>query len=374
MGLIKPLPAQVAKIKVVGVGGGGGNTINHMSSQEQVGGVDLLTINTDAQALLASQAKIKIQIGEKLTRGLGAGGDPQVGKQAAEESREKIKKVLEGTDMVFITGGLGGGSCSGAAPIIAEVAKEELGALTIAVVTKPFLFEGTRRMVIAEDALSNLREKVDALIVIPNQRLLELGDDDLSFLNAFKLADSVLSQAVTGIAELITTSGLINIDFADLRSIIQNAGTAVMGVGVAGGENRAEEAIKAAVSSPLLDTRVEGARGVLFNVTGGLDLSIKEVEKIAQTITQSIGGDANVVFGAAIDESLEDQIKITLIATGFDPQRKTLTGLIRKAEPKSVLKKVTTEEKDKLVRMDLPEGIEIETELDIPSFLRRGNN
>ncbi|MBL7078650.1 cell division protein FtsZ [Candidatus Shapirobacteria bacterium] len=374
MGLIKPLPAQIAKIKVVGVGGGGGNTVNYMSSQEQINGVDLVAVNTDAQALLASQAKIKIQIGEKLTRGLGAGGNPQIGQQAAEESKEKIKEVLEGTDMVFITGGLGGGSCSGGAPAIAQVAKEELGALTIAVVTKPFLFEGTRRMVIAEEALNNLRDKVDALIVIPNQRLLELGDENLSFLEAFRLADSVLSQAVAGIAELITTSGLINIDFADLRSVVQNAGTAVMGVGVASGENRAEEAIKAAVSSPLLDARIEGARGVLFNVTGGLDLSIKEVEKIAQTITQSIGGDANVIFGAAIDEKLKDQIKITLIATGFDPQRKTLNGLIKKTEPKSVLKKVSSEERDKLVRMDLPEGIEIETELDIPSFLRRGSN
>jgi len=374
MGLIKPLPAQIAKIKVVGVGGGGGNTVNFMSSQEQSNGVDLVAINTDAQALIVSQAKIKIQIGEKLTKGLGAGGDPQIGEQAAEESKEKIKEVLEGTDMVFITGGLGGGSCSGAAPVIAQIAKEGLGALTVAVVTKPFLFEGTRRMVIAEDSLSKLREKVDALIVIPNQRLLELGDGDLSFLDAFKLADSVLSQSVNGIAELITTSGLINIDFADLRSVIRNAGTAVMGVGVASGENRVEEAIKAAVSSPLLDTRIEGARGVLFNVAGGLDLSIKEVEKIAQTITHTIGGDANVVFGAVVDEKLGDQLKITLIATGFDPQRKTLDGLIKKSKPRSVLKKVSNEDKDKLVRMDLPEGVEIETELDIPSFLRRGNN
>jgi len=374
MGLIKPLPAQIAKIKVVGVGGGGSNAVNHMASQEQIKGVDLVVVNTDAQALMVSKAKIKIQIGEKLTRGLGSGGDPQIGQQAAEESREKIKKVLEGTDMVFITGGLGGGTNSGAAPIIAQIAKEELGALTVAIVTKPFLFEGTKRMVIAEDSLGKLKEKVDALIVIPNQRLLELGDEDISFLDAFGLADSILSQSVTGIAELIATSGLINIDFADLRSVIYNAGTAVMGVGIASGENRVEEAIKKAASSPLLDTRIEGARGILFNVTGSPDLSIKEVEKIAQMITENISGDANVVFGATIDEKFKDQLKITLIATGFDPQRKTLSSLIKNNRSKIISKKVSSEEKDKLVKMDLPEGVEIETELDVPSFLRRGNN
>lgn len=368
------MPAQVAKIKVVGVGGGGGNTVNFMASQEEINGVDLVSINTDAQALLVSQAKIKIQIGEKLTKGLGAGGNPQIGQEAAEESREKIKEVLDGTDMVFITGGLGGGSCSGGAPVVARIAKDELGALTVGVVTKPFLFEGTKRMVVAEDALVKLREEVDALIIIPNQRLLELGEENLSFLDAFRMADSVLSQSVTGIAELITTSGLINIDFADLRSIIQNAGSAVMGVGIASGDERVEKAIKAAISSPLLDTRIEGARGVLFNISGGLDLSIKEVEQIAKKITESIGTDANVVFGAAIDEKLKDQLKITLIATGFDPQRKTLTGLIKQSKPQNILEKVDSEEKDRLVKMDLPEGVEIESELDIPSFLRRGNN
>jgi len=256
MGLVKPLPAQIAKIKVVGIGGGGGNTVNFMSSENKIQGVDLVAVNTDAQALLVSQAKIKIQIGDKITRGLGAGGNPQIGKQAAEESKEKIKEVLEGADMVFITGGLGGGTCSGAAPVIAEIAKKEVGALTVAVVTKPFLFEGTRRMVVAEEALNKLKEAVDTLIVVPNQRLLEIGGEKMSFLEAFRLADSVLAQGVQGIADLINTPGLINLDFADIRSIMKDAGTALMGVGVGKGENRAKQAIQEAVSSPLIDSEI----------------------------------------------------------------------------------------------------------------------
>ncbi len=378
MGLVKPLPAQIAKIKVVGLGGGGGNAVNFMASQSQIQGVDLVAINTDAQALLVSQAKIKIQIGDKLTRGLGSGGDPQIGQEAAEESREKIKEILEGTDMVFITGGLGGGTCTGSSPIVAQIAKQEVGALTVAVVTKPFLFEGTRRMVIAEDAIERLKEQVDALIVIPNQRLLELSDKNLPFLEAFHLADSILSQSVQGIADLITTPGFINLDFADIRSVMKDSGTALMGVGVASGENRARQAIEAAITSPLLDLSIEGARGVLLNINGGPDLTIKEVEEAAQLVSQKAGGDANIIFGAAIDEKFKDRVKITVIATGFDSGRKTLAGLIKEEKPKAQEKKkglikINFQPSTPLPK-DLPEGLEIENELDIPSFLRRGSS
>jgi len=386
MGLVKPLPAQVARIKVVGVGGGGGNTINYMTTQTQVQGVDLVAINTDAQSLLVSQAKIKIQIGDKLTRGLGAGGDPQIGQQAAEESREKIREVIEGTDMVFITGGLGGGTCSGAAPVVAEIAKQEVGALTVAVVTKPFLFEGTRRMVVAEDAVVRLKESVDTLVIVPNQRLLELNED-VSFLEAFQLSDSVLSQGVQGIADLINVPGLINLDFSDIRSVMKDAGSALMGVGIGKGENRAQEAIKQAIASPLLDISIEGARGILFNITGGSDLTIKEVETATKFISQNVGGDANIIFGATIDEKFKDLLKITIIVTGFDAAKKTLSGLIKapskmpvktKKPPKGIVKIELPEKIDKKVfsnlPKDLPEGLEIENELDIPSFLRRGSN
>lgn len=387
MGLVKPLPAQVARIKVIGVGGGGGNTINYMTTQTQIQGVDLVAINTDAQSLLVSQAKIKIQIGDKLTRGLGAGGDPQIGQQAAEESREKIKEIIEGTDMVFITGGLGGGTCSGAAPVVAEIARKEVGALTVAVVTKPFLFEGTRRMVAAENAVVQLKESVDTLIIVPNQRLLELNDKEVSFLEAFQLSDSVLSQGVQGIADLINIPGLINLDFSDIRSVMKDAGSALMGVGIGKGENRAQEAIKQAIASPLLDVSIEGARGILFNITGGPDLTIKEVETTAKFISQSVGGDANIIFGATIDEKFKDLLKITIIATGFDTVKKTLSGLIKapsktlietKKPTKDIVKIKLPEKVDKKVfsnlPKNLPEGLEIENELDIPSFLRRGSN
>jgi len=392
MGLVKPLPAQIAKIKVVGIGGGGGNVINFMATKSQIRGVDLVAVNTDAQALLVSQAKIKVQIGEKLTRGLGAGGDPEMGEQAAEESREKIKEILEGTDMVFVAGGLGGGTCSGASPVIAQIAKEEVGALTVAVVTKPFLFEGTKRMVVAEDAVEKLKEKVDSIVIIPNQRLLEVADENTPFLEAFRLADSVLAQAVAGIADLITTPGFINLDFADIRSVMKDSGTALMGVGTGSGENRTEEAIKAAMASPLLDVSIEGARGVLFNITGGPDLTMKEVEESAQLIAQKVGGDANIIFGATIQEKLKDQVKITLVATGFDLQQKRLAGLIKETKPslgvkektvplpnskkKNVVKIDLTDSEGKMTPLpqELPEGVEIESELDIPSFLRRGSS
>ncbi len=394
MGLVQPLPAQIAKIKVVGIGGGGGNAVNFMASGKDIGGVDFVAINTDAQDLLRSQAKIKIQIGEKNTRGLGSGGDPLIGEEAAEESREKIKKVLEGTDMIFLAVGVGGGTGTGAAPVIADIAKNDLGALTIAVTTKPFIFEGTKRMVIADEGVEKLKKVADTLITIPNQKLLDAQNEEMSFLDAFRLADSVLAKGVEGIAEIITVPGLINLDFADVKSIMHNAGSALMGIGVASGENRVQEAVKQATNSSLLDLSIKGARGVLFNITGGQDLSMNEVNQIAQLLSQDAGGDANIIFGATIDDSYNDQVKITLIATGFDEQRAVLSSLIKPSAPiikddeqaKAVKKdkdpvdkkrdKKKEEEKDiftaaKIDKDDLPDGVEMETPIDIPAFLRK---
>lgn len=321
--LIKPEIARFAKIKVVGIGGGGSNAVNSMISTGLIKGVDFIAVNTDAQALLTNLAQTKIQIGDNVTRGLGAGGNPEIGRQAAEESREKIKEYLRDCDMVFITCGEGGGTGTGAAPIFAEIAKEQ-GALTVAVVTKPFRFEGTRRMVAAEEGIMNLKDKVDTLIVIPNQRLLEVIDKKLTLLEAFRVADSVLSQGVQGISDLITMPGLINVDFADVRSIMTNAGSALMGIGTGVGENRASTAARTAVASPLLEMSVEGAKGVLFNITGGTDLTMAEVDEAAKQIAGAVDPDANIIFGATIDENLVDQVKISVIATGFDETKKRL--------------------------------------------------
>lgn len=395
MGLIKPLPAQVAKIKVVGVGGAGGNAVNFMAGNNQIRGVDFISVNTDTQALLISQAKIKVQIGDKLTRGLGSGGNPKIGLQAAEESKDKIKQVMEGSDMVFITAGLGGGTGTGAAPTIAKIAKEELGILTVAVVTKPFMFEGTKRMVVAEDAIEKLKQEVDTLIVVPNQKLMDSIDKKISMVEAFEMADSVLSEAVGGIADLIVTPGLINLDFADIRSIMKDAGSALMGVGISSGENRAKTAIMQAISSPLLDTTIEGARGVLFNITSGPEISMSEVEEASKIIAQSVGGDANIIFGVTIDEKLKDQIKITVIATGFDSNHQALSGLIKtkkpiftapetkkEENPKPEIKKEDDEKrsielekkkKELIGEEKIPQGMELDNELDIPSFLRKDN-
>src|SRR3989338_4886348 len=321
--LIKPDIARFARIKVIGVGGGGCNAVNSMVVSNQIKGVDFVTMNCDAQALLNSQAPTKIQIGESVTRGLGAGGNPDVGRDSAEESREKIKEQLQDTDMVFITAGMGGGTGSGASPIVAEIAKE-LGALTVAVVTKPFKFEGTRRQVVAEDAIDKLKEKVDTLIVIPNQRLLESVDKKMTLLDAFKVADSVLEQGVSGIADLITTPGLINVDFADVKAIMQNAGSALMGIGTGIGENRASTAARTAVSSPLLELSIDGAKGVLFNIVGGTDLTMDEVDQAAKIISDHVDADANIIFGTTIDEQMVDQIRIIVIATGFDETKQQL--------------------------------------------------
>lgn len=385
MGLIKTLTGQFAKIKVIGVGGGGNNAVNSMISEEKIKGVDFIAVNTDSQALLNSLAPIKIQIGEKITKGLGAGGDPNIGQKAAEESRERIKEVLEGTDMLFITGGMGGGTCTGASPVIAQIAKEELGILTIAVVTKPFLFEGTRRMSRADEGLSRLRKHVDTLIVIPNQRVLEVVNNQATLLEAFKIADSVLTRGTKAIADLITTPGLINLDFADIKSIMNNAGSALMGVGEAEGNNKAQDAVEAAIDSPLVEVNIDGARGVLINITGGPDLTMAEIEESAKTITAHVAPDANVIFGASIDPELKDRIKITVIATGFDPNKNTVYSSYKKPLPLTKSNSQNTDNegenspeldpqlKSLLDDQQIPEGVDIETEFDIPAFLRKNN-
>ncbi|BCX14830.1 MAG: cell division protein FtsZ [Patescibacteria group bacterium] len=325
MALVKPDEARIAKIKVVGVGGGGGNAVSSMAEENLIKGVEFIVVNTDAQVLLQNKAPTKIQIGEKLTKGLGVGGNPEIGRQAAEESIEKIKELLIDTDMVFVTAGMGGGTGTGASPIIARAAREA-GALTVGVVTKPFAFEGTRRGVIAEEGIEKLRQEVDTLIVIPNQRLMDVIDKKMTLVEAFKLADSVLSQAVGGIADIITTPGLINVDFADVKTIMKDAGTALLGIGTGVGENRAQMAARAAISSPLLDLSIEGARGVLFNIAGGNDLTMFEVNEAAKIISQSADADANIIFGAVIKNDLNDQVKITVIATGFDETQSRLAS------------------------------------------------
>lgn len=326
MALVKPDSARIAKIKVVGSGGGGGNAISSMIDGGEINGVEFIAINTDAQVLLNNKAPTKLQIGEKITKGLGVGGDPEVGEQAALESIEKIKELLVDSDMVFITAGMGGGTGTGSTPTIAKAAKEA-GALTVGVVTKPFAFEGTKRMVVAEDGIEELREEVDTLIVIPNQRLMDVIDKKMSLVDAFKVADSVLGQAVGGISDIITTAGLINVDFADVKAIMSDAGTALLGLGTGVGENRAQMAARAAVASPLLDLSIEGARGVLFNIAGGSDLTMFEVDEAARVISQEADPDANIIFGAVIKDDLVDQIRITVIATGFDETRARLAKM-----------------------------------------------
>lgn len=383
MALIKNLAGQFARLKVIGVGGGGNNAINSMINEGNIQGVDFIAVNTDSQALLNSLAPIKIQIGEKLTKGLGAGGNPQMGEEAAKESRDRIRDALEGTDMVFITGGMGGGTCTGAAPVIADIAKNEIGALTIAVVTKPFLFEGTRRMTNAEEGISELKKNVDTLIVIPNQKVMEVVNDQATLLEAFKIADSVLNKGTKAIADLITTPGLINLDFADIKSVMSNAGSALMGVGEAEGANRAKEAVSAAIDSPLVEVNINGARGVLINITGGPDLTMAEIEDAAKTITGLCAPDANIIFGATIDKSISGKIKVSVIATGFDSSRPRQMFVPKKpAEtPLSTPTSTTTitssppltnnQVTDLLQNETVPSGVDIVDELDIPSFLRK---
>ncbi|MDI6892120.1 MAG: cell division protein FtsZ [Actinomycetota bacterium] len=319
--MIEPKSSYLAVIKVVGIGGGGTNAVNRMI-EANLKGIEFVAINTDAQALLMSDADCKLYIGANLTKGLGAGSDPELGYQAAEESRQEIKEALQGADMVFITAGKGGGTGTGAAPVVAEIAKEELGALTVGVVTRPFGFEGRKRSVQADEGIVKLQEKVDTLIIIPNDRLLQVVERKTSILDAFRLADDVLRQGVQGITDLITVPGLINLDFADVRTIMASAGSSLMGIGVAGGDNRAPEAAKAAISSPLLEASIEGAKGVLLNISGGSDLGLFEVNEAAEVIANAAHPDANIIFGAVIDDSLGDEVKVTVIATGFDVRRR----------------------------------------------------
>lgn len=374
MALVKPDVGRFAKIKVLGVGGGGGNALNTMVSSNLIEGVDFVAINTDAQALLANQARIKLQIGENLTRGLGVGGNPELGTQSAEESREKLKDLLIDTDMVFITGGMGGGTATGASPIIAEIAREQ-GALTIAVVTKPFLFEGTRRMVIAEEGIENLKGKVDALIVIPNQKLLDSIDRKITLLEAFKTVDSVLGQGVQGISDIITVPGLINRDFADIKSIMKDAGSAFMGIGTGIGENRAQAAARNAISSPLLEVSIDGARGILFTITGGPDLTMAEVEEASKLITEHADADANIIFGATINEKMVDQIKISVIATGFDEAKLNLHRMMQKQTKPFSTQAITKVPVSGIPEEETPPKVppeEMGEEYEVPTFLRLG--
>ncbi|MBI4036722.1 cell division protein FtsZ [Candidatus Daviesbacteria bacterium] len=382
--LIKPDVQRFAKIKVVGLGGGGSNALNSMISLQQIQGVEFVAVNTDAQALLNNQSPTKVQIGETLTRGLGSGGNPEVGLQAAEESTQKLEDVLQDADMVFLTAGMGGGTGTGAIPVAAKIARG-LGALTVAVVTKPFSFEGTRRMVVAEEGIEQLKDKVDALIIIPNQRLLEVVDKNMTLQEAFKLADSVLGQGVQGISDLITMPGLINVDFADVRTIMSSAGSALMGIGVAGGENRASAAARMAIASPLLEVSIEGAKGVLFNIVGGPDLSMAEVNEAAQIIAQAADPDANIIFGATVKEDQLDQVKISVIATGFDETRRRLreyvgTGVASSSlQQGSIAWQQKSDDKDEDTKRVQEQSEQVteeenrsedEEDLEIPAFLR----
>ncbi len=332
MAEIKPDIETFAKIKVVGVGGSGNNAISRMIDAK-IKGVEFVAINTDAQALHHSKAQEKVHIGKNLTKGLGAGMNPEIGRQAAEENRDEIQEVLKGADMVFVACGLGGGTGSGAAPIVAETAKE-LGALTVGVVTKPFAFEGSQRRAIAEEALENLKDRVDTLITIPNDKLLSIIDRQTTLVNAFRIVDDVLRQGVQGISDLITKPGIVNVDFADVRAIMEDSGSALMGIGIASGENRAVEAAKAAINSPLLELSIDGAKGVLFNISGSSDLTMLEINEAANIITENIDPNAKVIFGAVTDDQIrKGEIQITVVATGFDiPRTKEgPVGLINRA-------------------------------------------
>ncbi len=356
----------LAVIKVVGVGGGGTNAVNRMVDAG-LRGVEFIAVNTDAQALLMCDADVKIHIGSKITRGLGAGADPSIGHQAAMESRDELKEALKGADMVFVTAGKGGGTGTGAAPIIAEIARE-LGALTVGVVTRPFGFEGRKRADQAEQGIRTLRGKVDTLIIIPNDRLLQVVEKRTSIVDAFRIADDVLRQGVQGITDLITVPGLINLDFADVRTIMREAGSALMGIGVASGENRAAEAARAAISSPLLEASVEGATGILLNITGGPDMGLFEVNEAAEIIGSASDQDANIIFGAVIDEAMGEQVRVTVIATGFDratgarPAAAFALGSNRQSEQRPAARRPSETGTGEL---ELPSDA-----LEIPSFLR----
>jgi cell division protein FtsZ len=386
-----------ALIRVIGIGGGGSNAVNRMIRAEMMG-VEFIACNTDAQALLQSDAPHKIRIGDKITRGLGAGGDPGIGQRAAEEDSEKIYEALKDSDMVFITAGMGGGTGSGAAPVIAEVARD-VGALTIGVVTKPFSFEGAKRRLNAEKASEALRDKVDTLITIPNDRLKDVVQKNTSIIDAFRVVDDVLRQGVQGISDLITVPGLINLDFADVRAVMKNAGSALMGIGRASGENRAIEAARQAIASPLLEVSITGAQGVLFNVTGGASLGLFEVNEAAEIIRETTDSEANIIFGTVIDERMGEDVMITVIATGFDTSRRrevtrtesvetVASGLAAGRENRDFLRELELERATSAVPVMEPAAEKAEAtvpvtprkptyeteDLDIPAFLRRGKS
>ena len=347
-----------ATIKVIGVGGAGTNAVNRMVDSG-IRGVEFIAVNTDRQALLLSKAGSKIQIGEKITRGLGAGANPDIGAQAAEESKAEIAEALRGADMVFVTAGMGGGTGTGAAPIVAAAAKE-MGILTIGVVTKPFTFEGKKRLTQADRGIESLKGKVDTLVVIPNDKLLQIIDRKTSIVEAFKMADDVLRQGVQGISDLIAIPGLVNLDFADVKTIMLNSGMAHMGIGRASGENRAEDAAKQAIQSPLLETSIEGARGVIINITGGANLGLHEVNTAAELVQRSVDPEANIIFGAVIDESLDEDITITVIATGFEKDEKTVPTIGDITNSKTWSTKSTS----------VSDNSNSSNDLDIPTFLR----
>lgn len=348
---VKPKIEPFAQIKVIGLGGSGNSIISRMITNG-VSGVEFIACNTDAQALYHCQAPTKVHIGKETTRGLGAGSNPEVGRKAAEESSEEISKAICGADMVFITCGFGGGTATGAGPQVADIARNS-GALTIAVITKPFSFEGRRRGKIAAAGLEEIKDKVDTLIAIPNDRILQVIDKKTSLLDAFGVVDNVLYQGVSGISDLITVPGMINVDFADVKSVMQGAGSALMAIGKGSGENRASEAAKAAIENPLLDLSISGAKGVLFNIVGGNDLGMHEVDEAAKVITESVDPEANIIFGAVVDESLEGEIKITVVATGFEGREKKIIS-----EPFPKIAGIEEEEEE-------------EEELEVPAFIRR---
>ncbi|MDD6772181.1 cell division protein FtsZ [Inconstantimicrobium porci] len=360
-----------ANIKVIGCGGGGNNAVNRMIV-EGLKNVEFIAINTDKQALMLSHATQKIQIGDKLTKGLGAGANPEVGEKAAQESKEEIAETIKGADMVFITAGMGGGTGTGAAPVVAEIAKS-LGILTVGVVTKPFPFEGRRRMKHAEMGIDNLKQRVDTLVTIPNERLLSMVDKKTTLLDSFKLADDVLRQGVQGISDLITIPGLVNLDFADVKAVMLDKGLAHMGVGYGKGDTRAQDAAREAISSPLLETSIVGATGVLLNVTGGLDLGLLEINEAAEIVQEAADPDANIIFGAVIDENLKDEIRITVIATGFESELEARQSANDKAATELHLKSSNDEAAaTKAEEYNESHSRNFDSdELDIPAFLRR---
>jgi cell division protein FtsZ len=366
---------SLATIKVIGVGGGGNNAVNRMIEND-VQGVDFIAVNTDAQALNLSKAELRMQIGAKLTRGLGAGANPDVGKKAAEESREQIEEALRGADMVFVTAGMGGGTGTGAAPVIAQIARD-LGALTVGVVTRPFTFEGRKRATQAAGGIAAMKEAVDTLIVIPNDRLLEIVDKSTPMLEAFREADNVLRQGVQGISDLIAVPGLINLDFADVKTIMTNKGSALMGIGVATGENRAAEAAKKSISSPLLETSIDGAQGVLMNITGGVNLSLYEVQEAADIVASASDQEVNMIFGSVINDNLNDEIIVTVIATGFNEESSQLKqsrpafGQVKPNNNQAVKREPKREEVQQEPVRNTTQNVE--DTLDIPTFLRNRN-